>query len=93
MKNNLNNKQRKLLRDVNSLVRNNEIIICRADKDGKIIVITLRILSDGYECVTTQQDNLQGHFDRIRSYCERFLINLFENDCTEVERKRENYRY
>ena len=70
------------------MVRNNEIVICQADKDGKIIVIThedyqaaINAQLEKFDKVPTQPDNLQHHFDKIRSDRERSLINLFENDC------------
>ena len=32
-----------------------------------------------------QPDNLPHHFDKINSDCERFSINLFENECISKE--------
>ena len=57
-KNNLNDKERKALRDLSSSVRNNEFVTCRADKDGKVIVITY----EGYQAV---MNALLEKFDKI----------------------------
>ena len=39
-KNNLNHDQKNALTELRSMVRNNEIVIRQADKDGKIVIIT-----------------------------------------------------
>ena len=38
-KNNLNKEERKALSELTDLVKNNKIVICRSDKDGKIIIV------------------------------------------------------
>ena len=87
-KNNLNHDQRKALTELRSMIRNNEIVICRANKDGKIVIIThddykavMNTQLEKFEEVSIQAKNLQAYFNEIRPDCKKMLINLFENGC------------
>ena len=70
------------------MIRNNEIVTCRANKGGKIVLIThgdykavMNTQLEKFERVPVQAENLQAYFNEVRPDCEKMLINLFENGC------------
>ena len=58
------------------MIRNNEIVTCRANKDGKIVIIThddykaaMNTPLEKFERVSIQAKNLQAYFNEVRPDC------------------------
>ena len=81
--NNLMTDMQKSLNKIKELVRSKQIVICKADKDGKILIIDY----DEYDTIMLQLEasttlknnnlnNLFQTFDKLTNYCNNQIIEL-----------------
>ena len=83
-RNNLESTSKQALNELKSFVKNKVIVICRSDKDGKIVVVNhydyVKImeheLSKFDEKTDLTIENIQKHFDSIRENNEKMIIKL-----------------
>jgi len=87
-KNNLKPAFRTALRELKQAVCTNQIVICRSDKDGKIILldydtynhIMLRELYSFSPLPDLCADNITKHFELIRNQVNDFVVQLHRSD-------------
>ena len=85
-KNNLDETLNGALKELKSLVNDKTIIICRSDKDGKIVVINYndynkimdRELKKFNEIKDLNTNNIEKRLESIRKNCENMIIKLYE---------------
>ncbi|MEC8568508.1 MAG: hypothetical protein VXY56_09565, partial [Pseudomonadota bacterium] len=87
-KNNLNHKLKKAYNELIGLVNTKRIVICRAGKDGKVVILNF----DDYYCLMNNEldkfnkledlnlNNINNHFAKIRCKLDNFMIKLYENE-------------
>ena len=86
--NNLNHVQRNALLELRDLVKERKIVICKTDKDGKLVVVNYtdynivmnRELSSFTELSYPTNDDLKKHFKIIRIKFENLIIDLHKNE-------------
>jgi len=82
--NNLTIDLRKALADLSNLVNNKNIVICKSDKDGKIIIVDFkdynqimrREMSNFDKLSNCNTTNINKYLDNIRTTTEKSIINL-----------------
>ena len=84
-KNNLNKNEQLALNDLHMLVRDEKIVVCRADKDGKVLVVNYKdynqIMKNELQRSFTYissltTDNIRKHLNNIRSKADNQMIEL-----------------
>ena len=84
-KNNLNENEQLALNDLRMLVRDEKIVVCRADKDGKVLVVNYedynQIMKNELERSFTYissltTDNKRKHLNNIRNKADNQMIEL-----------------
>ena len=82
--NNLNQSELSALHSLRKLVNNNEIVICKADKDGKIVIVNF----GDYNCIMERElnkfkkieqlttDNIKKHLNSVIHTAEKNIIDL-----------------
>ena len=88
-RNNLNIKLKIALYELNKKVRNKKIVICRSDKDGKLIIlnfddynnIMIKELKIFQKLDKLNQKNITNHFEDIRKKVNDYMINLHKLNC------------
>ena len=88
-KNNLNIKLKIALYELNKKVRSKDIVICRSDKDGKLIILNFtdynkimnRELEVFHKLNNLNQTNITTHFENIRKKANDYIINLHKLNC------------
>ena len=86
--NNLNYQQRQALDYLSKLFRNEKIVICKADKDDKIIILNFedynlimkRELEKFIKIHDLNTDNYKLHLKSVQQSAEKFVIELHELD-------------
>ena len=87
-KNNLDPMLKKALQELISYTKNKEIVICRTDKDGRIIVVNFKdyksIMQKELQKFDVIKDfnvkNTQEDFDKVRVTIEKMMTELYEED-------------
>ena len=84
-KNNLNKNEQLALNDLHMLVCDEKIVVCRADKDGKVLVVNYedynQIMKNKLQRSFTYissliTDNIRKHLNNIRSKADKQIIEL-----------------
>jgi len=82
-KNNIISKTRQSLDKLKKLVNNKVIVICKSDKDGKLIILNMsdyqaimeRELVQ-FESLPLNSKTVNTHLDNIRHSCEKYVVEL-----------------
>ena len=82
--NNLNQSELSALHSLRKLVNNNEIVICKADKDGKIVIVNFgdynfimeRELNKFKKIEQLTTDNIKKHLNSVIHTAEKNIIDL-----------------
>ena len=83
-KNNLSGPLRTGLKELSIAVRNRRIVICRSDKDGRIIIVNFddynsimsKELTSFHRLNDLNQQNYVAELDKIREVGDNFIVNL-----------------
>ena len=87
-KNNLNHEMKKAYSELVGLVNTKKIVICRADKDGKVVILNF----DDYNLLMNNEldkfnrledlnpNNINDHFTNIRCKLDDFMTKLHQNE-------------
>ena len=92
-KNNLSAEERIALKDLCKLTREKKIVICKADKDGKIVVVNFKdydqIMENQLQSFTRissiNSKNIHKHLTKIKTFAENQMIELHRTGAVDDE--------
>ena len=90
---NLDCDQKKALDELKQWIKNNEIVICKADKDGRVLVVNYgdyqtimdRELKKFNHLQHLNPNNVNCYFDDTRNYIKNQLVNLHKEEVVDDE--------